>query len=194
MNLVCILMAAGAGRRFGSNKLLAPYRGKPLYARALDAVPAEKLRATIVVSGSGEILAEAERRGFFAVKNDRPEEGVSRTIRMGLERARALGADAAMFMVADQPRLTRESVLALVDAFEKDPHVIRALGNGQRRGNPAIFPGRFFDELCALAGDSGGSEVIRRHEDALALHQVADPGELADVDGAEELKQLIIDN
>lgn len=191
MKLVCILMAAGAGKRFGSNKLVALYEGKPLYVRAMDAIPAQKLSAVIVVTGCGDILAEAEERGFETILNDRPEEGVSRTIRLGLGRARALGADAAMFMVCDQPRLTRESVAGLIDAYLADPGRIALMAHGSRRGNPAIFPEEFFGELFDLPEDAGGSLVICRHEDRLALHQIGDPRELADVDRRE---QLTIDN
>ena len=41
----CVVMAAGNGVRFGSNKLLAELEGRSLIRRALDAVPAELLRA-----------------------------------------------------------------------------------------------------------------------------------------------------
>ena len=55
------------------------------------------------------------------------------------------------------------------------------MGHGGVRGNPCIFPARFFPELMALEGDHGGSAVIRRHEDALTLFEVS-PDELRDVD------------
>ena len=55
------------------------------------------------------------------------------------------------------------------------------MGHGGVRGNPCIFPARFFPELMALEGDHGGSTVIRRHEDALTLFEIS-PDELRDVD------------
>ncbi|HWQ57545.1 MAG TPA: nucleotidyltransferase family protein [Clostridia bacterium] len=191
MKLVCILMAAGAGKRFGSNKLVALYEGKPLYLRAMEAIPAELFEAVVVVTGCEDILAEAEERGFDTVLNDKPEEGSSRTIRLGIDRAREYGADAAMFMVCDQPRLKRDSVAKLIDDFLAHPERIALMADGTRRGNPAIFPEEFFGELYALPEDAGGSLVICRHEDRLTLHQIADPRELVDVDRRE---QLIIDN
>jgi len=191
MKLVCILMAAGAGKRFGSNKLVALFEGKALYVRAMDAIPAQGFCAVVVVTGCEDILAEAEERGFETVFNDRPEDGVSRTIRLGLERAAERGADAAMFMVCDQPRLTLESVAELVEAYLAEPNRIALMADGSRRGNPAIFPKEFFGELCGLPEDAGGSLVICRHEDRLTLHQIADPRELVDVDRREH---LIIDN
>lgn len=190
MKTVCILMAAGAAKRFGSNKLIALYKGVPLYVRAMDAIPTELLSAVIVVSGCEDVLAEAEERGFCVVENNRPEEGVSRTIRLGLDKARALDADAAMFMVCDQPLLARESVAALLEDFAAHPDQIVSMADGARRGNPAVFPRRFFNELYALPADNGGSGVIRQNENALRLHQIGNPRELADVDAAKDLRDI----
>ncbi|MEF2798873.1 MAG: NTP transferase domain-containing protein, partial [Christensenellales bacterium] len=101
----CVLMAAGSSSRFGGNKLLADFFGKTLIERAMEAVPRDKLLRTAVVSGCDEALSMALDFDFLTVRNDRPEDGVSRTIRLGLD---ALGdVDAAMFMVADQPCLSR---------------------------------------------------------------------------------------
>lgn len=188
MRTVCILMAAGAGKRFGSNKLLALYRGKPLYRLAMEAIPRGRFAAVIVVSGYEPVLQEAAACGYLTVLNDDPAAGVSRTIRLGLTQAQKLGAEAALFMVADQPRLTAASVAALVADFEAHPDQIVSLAHNGRRGNPVLFPARFFAELCALEGDCGGSAVIRLHPEALRLHPVADARELMDVDEAGQLE------
>ena len=81
----CVVLAAGAGKRFGGGKLLSPFRGEALYRRALAAVPGDMLSAVAVVSGEEEILAAARERGFLAVGNDAPAEGISRSIRLGLD-------------------------------------------------------------------------------------------------------------
>ena len=60
---------------------------------------------------------------------------------------------------------------------------------GGRRGNPCLFPARFFPELLALTGDCGGSRVIRQHEDELMLLEV-DARELADVDTPQALAEV----
>ena len=41
MKIGAVLMASGAGRRFGSNKLLYPVEGVPMIERVMAAVPAE---------------------------------------------------------------------------------------------------------------------------------------------------------
>lgn len=184
----CVVMAAGSGTRFGGGKLLAEFRGVPLYRHALDAVPAQLLDRAAVVSGEAEILAAGESMGFLPVLNDRPEEGVSRTIRLGLE---ALGdVDAALFMVADQPQLRRETVERLLSEGAAQPEriVAPARADGQL-GNPCLFPAAFFPELRALEGDRGGRRVISAHPEALAAIPVPED-ELFDTDSREDLKKL----
>ena len=141
-----------------------------------------------VVSHYDEILSAAHARGFAAVYNPAPEDGVSRTIALGMD---ALpGMDALLFLVADQPLLRRESVSAELAFFRAHPEHIVALGHNARRGNPVIFPQAFFPALHALSGDTGGSAVIRSHPESLLLFEVNDPLELADVDTAAALHAL----
>lgn len=180
-------MAAGAARRFGGGKLTQTLGGKTLIERALDAVPAERFSRVCVVAGGADILSLAQERGFVPVLNDRPEDGASRTVRLGLEAAGDCGA--ALFMAADQPLLRRETVARLVDVYRREPDRIAALSHDGERGNPCIFPAQLFPELLALQGDRGGSAVIRRHLDRLLLVE-ADAVELADVDTREDLDML----
>lgn len=183
----CVVMAAGNGARFGSNKLLAELEGRSLIRRALDAVPAEMLRAAVVVTQYPAVEALARGRGFQVVVNDRPDWGASYTVRLGLT---ALGdVDGAMFLVSDQPLLRRETVAGALGRFLGHPDRIVALGCDGRRGNPCIFPRKFFPELLALEGDRGGSAVIRAHPEALLLYP-ASAEELRDVDTVLALEGL----
>lgn len=186
--LGCVVMAAGNARRFGENKLAAEIQGRSLIRRALEAVPAGEFDAVAVVSQYPEVLALAEEFGFTPVENQHPDWGISHTISLGLE---ALGEDcaAACFLVSDQPLLRRESVAALVELWRGDPEKIAALAHDGVRGNPCLFPARFFPELRELREDRGGNTVIRRHEEDLILLEVA-PEELTDVDTKAAMKAL----
>ena len=188
----CVLMAAGNSTRFGGNKLLTDFFGKTLIERAMEAIPRDKLCRAAVVSQYDEALSMALDFDFLAVKNDRPEDGVSRTIRLGLD---ALGdVDAAMFMVADQPLLRRESVAGEIDFFAKNAGSIIAMGHGERRGNPVIFPREFFDELKALHGERGGGAVMAAHRERIMLYQLENGAELMDIDTASDYIMLQKEN
>ena len=126
-----------------------------------------------------ELQALAKERGFETLQNGHPERGQSETIRLG---ARALSdCDAICFMVADQPLLRRETLAREVNFFSSHRECIVALGHNGARGNPCLFPARFFPELLALEGDVGGSAVIKNHLDALLLFESPE-AELRDVD------------
>ena len=187
----CVVMAAGLAERFGGNKLAAVVGGRSLLELALSAVPADRLDAVCVVvrDEAGEALAC--RYGFDRVRNDHPERGVGGTIRLGTERLRDR-CGAILYMVADQPLLRRDSVAGLVDFYRAHPDGIASAAHDGVRGNPCVFPARFFDELCALPGDRGGSAVIRRHPECLLLYEV-DGRELFDVDTRAALAALDMD-
>ena len=185
--LGCVVMAAGNARRFGENKLAARLDGRSLILRALEAVPAGEFETVAVVTQYPEVMELAERFGFAAVRNEHPDWGISHTIRLGLEALEDCGG--AMFLVSDQPLLRQESVRALAELWKSRPENIAALAHGGVRGNPCVFPARFFPELMALQEDRGGNTVIRRHEEDLILLEVPEE-ELTDVDTPEALKKL----
>jgi len=180
-------MAAGNARRFGDNKLAAELRGRSLIRRTLEAVPPEEFEKVVVVTQYPEVLALAEEFHFAAQRNEHPDRGISRTISLGL--AQLEDMDGIMFLVSDQPLLRRESVKALAELWRSHPDRLAALAHGGVRGNPCVFPARFFPELRDLREDHGGNTVIRRHEEDLLLLEVP-PDELTDVDTPEALEKL----
>lgn len=184
----CLLMAAGNAKRFGENKLLcAADDGRTLIGHALDAIPREKFTRILVVTQYDAIVALARERGFETLLNEHAERGQSETIRLG---TRALSdCDAICFMVADQPLLRCETLAREVNFFSSHREHIVALGHNGARGNPCLFPARFFPELLALEGDVGGSAVIKKHPDDLLLFEAPEE-EMRDVDTKEALAAL----
>ncbi len=189
MNTGCILMAAGASTRFGGNKLLAPFCGVPLYKLALGAIPSALLSGVAVVSGADEILSAAVQQGFTPVVNRLPEEGVSRSIRLGIQ-SFSTPPDALLFMVADQPCLKQSTVEGLLVFSSEQPDKIVRLRCAGKAGNPVIFPSALFFELLTLKGDHGGSAVMKKHPELVCFLEIDDPLELIDADRRESLLQL----
>ncbi len=187
LKLGCVVMAAGNARRFGENKLAAQLRGRSLILRTLETVPPEVFENVVVVTQYPEIMRLAGEFRFSAVYNEHPDYGISHTIELGLTALR--DCDGVCFLVSDQPLLRRESVAALARCWKESPDKLAALGHGGVRGNPCIFPARFYQELLELREDHGGSTVIRRHEAELRLLEVPEE-ELADVDTAEAMRDL----
>ena len=183
----CLVMAAGNASRFGENKLTARFDGQSLFSLALAAIPEGLFARVTVVSQYPALLEEAARAGFDTILNDRPEDGISRTIRLGTQAM--ADCDGILYMVADQPLLRAGTVRRVVDAWQECPECIAAAAHNGNRGNPCLFPARFFPELCALEADRGGSSVIRRHENALLLVEAGER-ELFDCDTKQALEIL----
>lgn len=183
----CVILAAGRSTRFASNKLTALLDGRPLFSHALELLPAERFAEIAVVTRFPAVAAAARARGFRVVQNSRPELGQSHSVALGTQ---ALAAcDAIVFLVADQPRLRRETVARLLDAWLAQPSCIVAAACQGRRGNPCIFPREFFPVLRALTGDRGGGVVIAANADRLRTIEVS-PQELMDIDTVEALAAL----
>lgn len=189
LKIGCLLMAAGNAVRFGSNKLSVSFRGKTLIERALEAIPRELFSQIAVVTQYKEVADAAAPFGFDVIRNSAPEKGISETIRLGT--ATLSACDAVIYMVADQPLLQKKSVEKIVQVWRENPGKIVGASSNGKKGNPCIFPGKYFNELLTLEGDHGGSTVIRAHPGSLLTVDICE-NELRDIDTEEALKQLNI--
>lgn len=185
-HLACIFLASGHAKRFGSNKLLANYCGRPIIETVFDSIPAERFFKTVVVTRYVPVAASALRRGYIVVENDDSQDDIAETIKRGLS---VLPSEigGCLFSVCDQPRLNAQSVHRLLDDFLSHPDAICSLGNGDRRGNPVIFPQALFPALQNLPPHHSGAAVIDTRRELLRIIEVFDPCELLDVDYPEDL-------
>lgn len=190
MKIGCALLAAGAGRRFGGEKLLHEVGGEPMIARAMRLylhVPFAA-RACVTRAEAARILSLAQENGFPAVINPDPERGVGTSVSIVTAELirQEPELDGILYAVSDQPFLTHRSLQRLIEAFAAQPDKIVSLGYGGNRGNPAIFPKDLFQELMELQEDIGGGAVIRRHKERLIIVEAQSARELEDIDTREE--------
>ncbi|MCW5715881.1 MAG: XdhC family protein [Bauldia sp.] len=186
--IAAIVLAAGASRRMGRNKLVEPVGGTPMVARAVDAALASVARPVVVVTGHepGRVAAALGGRSVTLAHNTAFATGIASSIRTGIE-ALPDGVDGAVIVLADMPFLTGAAIDRLIAAF--DPAAGRSIcvpSRDGRRGNPVLWGRAFFAELSALAGDSGGRQLFERHAGAMAEVAV-ESGVLEDVDTPEAL-------
>ena len=174
-----ILEAAGDSKRFGSNKLLhAMDDGRPMIAPVLDAVRSIDAYRKIIVTQYDEVADLAD--GFTVVRNDRPDLGISRSMKLGIEAAG--GADAYMFCVCDQPGLRASTLESLIEAYKKGTAGIVSLAWQGKMCNPKIFSSRYRSELMSLSGDTGGRQIIAGHKNDLLLVEAQSEDEVRDID------------
>jgi CTP:molybdopterin cytidylyltransferase MocA len=182
-----LVLAAGASRRLGRNKLLLPFRDGTVLSTTVARLLASRLDRVIVVLGhaEGEVRSRAglsEDPRLAIVSNAGWEEGMASSLRRGVEAAAE--AEAVIVALGDQPDTDPEVVGRLVAAYRSGaPLAVAALvGPGsaevERPGHPVLFARALFPELLALRGDTGARDVVRRHwreaakVSALPLHDV----------------------
>lgn len=192
-----ILLASGGSTRYGANKLLVTIDGKPMFRHILDLLVQfrktnpEKTLVT-VVSRYDEILDAAREAGCMAVRNDRTQNGISLSVRMGLEAAlrpdeaadgsdKISGRDLAVFFTADQPYLLYETLKAFLERAAVSEKGILSASHGGTPGNPVSFDRKYFEELMALTGDAGGRQTARRHPEDTEWFEMS-LKELTDID------------
>ena len=184
-NIGCVIMASGLGKRFGGNKLMADFHGKPMILRALQASEALKAHR-VVVTRHQDVAKLCKDLGVDVVLHDMPHR--SDTVRLGLE---YLGnVDACLFLPGDQPLLCRETVEAMVWQWFADRSTIVRPFHNETPGSPALFPQWAFPELLKLPEGKGGGWVIKQHPECVKAFPVEDPYQLMDVDTPETLALL----
>ncbi|MEH0198752.1 nucleotidyltransferase family protein [Caulobacter sp. CCNWLY153] len=190
MRLEAIVLAAGAGTRFGGGKLLADYRSRTLLDHALDAALAAPVeRVTAVIRPGDSALAER-----IAVRTDprlRPllapdaAEGLGASLRAG---ARALdpAGDGVFVFLGDMPDVPHDLADALAARLVEGVRIVAPVHAG-RRGHPVLFSRACFADLATLGGDRGAQGLMAAAGEALALVETDAAGVLFDVDRREDL-------
>jgi CTP:molybdopterin cytidylyltransferase MocA len=174
-----VVLAAGAGRRYGMPKALVRYRGKLLVERAVDTLREAGLSHIVVVLG-----AEAERVRELApglpgvVINPDWASGLASSLKTGLSFA---DADAAVVLLVDMPGVSAEAVRRVSAVASKDALVMG--GYGDRRGHPVLLGRRHWAGVAATAtGDSGARDYLRAHAADVQVVAVGDVADDLDLD------------
>ena len=170
----CVIMASGLARRFGSNKLLADFGGRPLLCRALDATNTPQLAARIVVTRSAEVEALCKAEGVPCLVHALP--GRNDTVRLGLD---ALLAKTRI----ERQKETEREIFRLAHRFINDPNPLV--------GSPVLFSKRYFSELRILPEGKGGSVLLRKYPERVHNIFIGDRNELLDADTPEALAELL---
>lgn len=154
--MTAIVLAAGAGRRFDPYrpKQLALLDGVPLLGYALAAAHALDDVVLVLGARAEEILAAVGRGRARVVIAEDWEEGMAASLRAGV--AAASDAERVVVVLADQPRVTREAVVA-VAAAEGD--AVRARYDGMP-GHPIALGPLVLRRVPALRGDIGARDLL----------------------------------
>lgn len=191
---VALVLAAGAGSRFGGGKLLASVGGRPVLQHVLDALAAAEITDVVVVLGrdaaavEGAIDWRTERR----VVNPAPERGLSSSLQVGFGAIEAMdpSADAVLVALGDQPLVPVATIRALIDApARRGRPVVVPIFEADRGRNPVLLWRSAFGLMAETGGDRGLGPVIAAHPELVT--EVAVAGDNPDVDTVDDLAVVL---
>jgi len=183
--LSAIVLAAGQATRFGRPKQLVVLGEKPLLQHVLDNLAHSKIDDVVVVLGAhaGEIREQIQFGKARTILNPDYANGMSTSIQAGL---RAIDAEAAMIVLADQPFIAARTFDALIDEYRRvKPSIVIPTFNGLR-GNPVIVDRSLFAEMMEIRGDIGCRSIFGNH--SVHLLPVDDRGIVQDIDTPEDMQ------
>ena len=185
-----IVLAAGAGSRFGGAKLIAPLDGRPVLQYVLDALAGAGVRDVIVVTRpdldplDAAIAWRAERR----VPNPRPEDGLASSIQVGLG-AVPVESGGALVLPGDQPRVRSVVIRRVVDAWKAGAGpIVAARYSRDGAPNPVLLDRTAWPLAFKLTGDRGMGPIIHARPGLVSWIDVA--GDNPDIDTPADLARL----
>lgn len=183
MDVLAVLLAAGAGTRFTGpvHKLRYPFRGQPLVQHGIDAMTSANIGPCVVITGAvdiSDLLSDVTQ-----VHNPAWASGQRSSVEAAIDYGRAQNCDALVFALGDQPFITADAWRAV--AQSTSPLAVATYEG--HRGHPVRIHQSLWDLFSSLeqAPDAGVRTLMRLHPEL--VEEVACKGSSADIDTPEDL-------
>ncbi|MCG6934153.1 MAG: nucleotidyltransferase family protein [Gallionella sp.] len=198
-DIAAIVLAAGASRRFGSDKLLHPLarRGAMLPLAAHSLLPWLETfeQITVVVRPGAErfctaietALGETRSAQIDWIECANAAQGMAASLVCGVRANHA--ATGWLIGLADMPAVPVGAISGVRDALSQGA-TLAAPNHAGRRGHPVGFAFGYYEQLLELQGDNGARRLVERDSASVTEIAVDDPGVLADIDIPGDLHRL----
>lgn len=181
--VACVVLAAGAGTRFGEPKagaLVGPD------VRFIDAVVDTARRAgadpIVVVSAAGLALPA----GTVAVTNANALGEQIHSLRLGLARLVSVPVAGTLAWPVDHPYVDVDSVVAVIEGARRTRAPIVLPVFEGRRGHPVYFSRGCWQELATVAA-GGARTVVHAHAKEILEVPVINIGVVRDIDSRADM-------
>lgn len=197
-----IILASGNSKRFKGNKLIHRFKtlnNKTLFENTINKISDvrelfkedDNLKnietSVIAVSIYDEIINKTfENKDYISVYNDNHNEGISSSIKFGINEAIKINADSFAFFVCDMPVLESYDIFNMLKYFYYSYKNIGAMFTGERPSNPAVFSSKYINDILNLEHDNGALKIIKKNIDDCFFYTI-DENKLKDIDTREDL-------
>lgn len=189
--IAALVLAAGCSSRMGGvNKLFEPVGGIPLLQRAVNAARASRACAVTVVTGheAQQMASRIAAPGIHLAHNPDYALGLSTSLRCGIG-ALSPDVEGVIVLLGDMPFVSASLINRIIEAYARQPTIIVPTKDG-RRGNPVLWPRRYFPEILELTGDQGARELLLRYAGQSVNVEADSTSIFTDVDTLEALSTV----
>lgn len=179
MSIGAVVLAAGEGKRYGGNKLIAEFKGKPIILRVIDALEGIE-RVVIVGKYAQELLPLLKNE--IVIYNPYWEEGMSTSIKLGVKFFQE--KDGILIVLGDMPLITKDTIQKIISAFREECEAVIPIHEG-KQGNPVIISKKLYNKLFELQGDVGARYILKNLKNP--CHVNAGKEVLVDIDTINDL-------
>ena len=183
-----VVLAAGASRRMGRNKMLLELEGESLVRRAARRALVAGLSPVVVVLGHEADRARAVLAGLHVEIALNPDftGPTSASLHAGLD---LLGqdVDAAVVLLGDMVHVSEAALAELVRRAGTSAAPLIVSRYGDVTAPPLLFRRTLFGELLAWTGEGCGKAVVQAHKHE-ALYVDRPAAVLVDVDTPEDFQ------
>jgi molybdenum cofactor cytidylyltransferase len=154
-----LVLAAGAGTRFGGRKQLAELDGRPLLEHAVRAMTATPVGRVVVVLGAlvEEVTETVDLHGAEPCTCERWDEGQAASLACGL--AELADCEAVVVTLGDQPRMSPDAIRRVINARDGEAAAVRATYFGAP-GHPVLLERELFESFRNVSGDHGARNLL----------------------------------
>ena len=178
-----LVLAAGAGRRFGGPKALALLDGVRLVDRAVATLRRGGCADVLVVAGAVPLVVPEAQ----VVDNAQWESGMGSSLVAGLAHLAAGSSSATVVLLVDTPWVGDLAVARLIAAHATGSVAAQATYAGGP-GHPVLLGRAVWDDVAGLAvGDQGARGWLRTHRELVTAVACDGTGEDRDVDRPDDL-------
>lgn len=181
-----MVLAAGAGRRFGKPKALVDYGGTLLVDRTAKVLADAGCDPVLVVLGAAadEVRERAELANVTTVLNPDWPTGMGSSLRTALEALQDSEAPAALILPVDMPGIGPEAVRRVAELTS--PDALAAASHDGRRSHPVLLGREHWTGAAASAtGDAGARDYLKQR--TVTMVSCDDVSDGFDVDRPEDL-------